>query len=499
METLYRKLPTRLLHFKNGHLRLCNTIDVDVSTRYATLSHCWGKLPMFKLTMERMKSFETNIEIKDLSRTFQDALRVLTYLGLEFLWIDSLCIVQDDPDDWNRESLLMSSVFGFSDISIAAASSTDGGQGCFSEREMPVERVLHVRIGPSNESKTYTIYHPPHPEIDWHSPLTHINRSPLFYRGWVCQERILAPRVLIFNSSYLYWGCTAWNGPEWRKPEVDEPQDPHKRVGRDFDWRHIMRVCSRSQLTFSSDRLVSISGIAQKFRKLFPDDEYVAGMWRKDLERLLCWSVDAPQQDDPLKYQAPSWSWASLLPGTEAKPPKDAEGIEEIFIEVLDIDITLAGIDPLGAVTRGIVRVRCVALLRMAPDGIIVSGERKYCLATVGSDSMAVELRFDSERTIASATALYLLPVCQDPGNPSKKEGRIYMQGLVLRPTCKCRGEYERIGHFLKVNSPGANMPKIFKETGKMDFAKLTYTTVDRELLFERSEGEQGPHFITIA
>jgi len=217
------------------------------------------------------------------------------------------------------------------------------------------------------------------------------------------------------------------------------------------------------------------------------------------LERLLCWSVDAPQQDDPLKYQAPSWSWASLLPGTEAKPPKDAEGIEEIFIKVLDIGITLAGIDPLGAVTRGIVRVRCVALLRMAPDGIIVSGERKYCLATVGSDSMAVELRFDSERTIASATALYLLPVCQDPGNPSKKEGRIYMQGLVLRPTCNCRGEYERIGHFLKVNSPGANMPKIFKETGKMDFAKLTYTTVDRELLFEKSEGEQGPHFITIA
>jgi hypothetical protein len=166
METLHLKLPTRLLHFKNGHLRLCNTIDVDVSTRYATLSHCWGKLPMFKLTMERMKSFETNIEIKDLSRTFQDALRVLTYLGLEFLWIDSLCIVQDDPDDWNRESLLMSSVFGFSDISIAAASSTDGGQGCFYEREIPVERVLHVSIGPSNESKTYTIYHPPHPKID---------------------------------------------------------------------------------------------------------------------------------------------------------------------------------------------------------------------------------------------------------------------------------------------------------------------------------------------
>ncbi len=234
---------------------------------------------------------------------------------------------------------------------------------------------------------------------------------------------------------------------------------------------------------------MSISGIAANFQKLFPDDEYVAGMWRKDLERLLCWSVDAPQKDDPLQYQAPSWSWASLLPGTEAKPPKDAG----------EIDITLAGIDLMGAVTRGIIWVQCEALLKMVLEGITVIGGRTYCLATVGSVSMAVELRFDSERTMASANPLYLLPVCQDPGIPSKKEGRIYMQGLVLRPTCKCKGEYERIGHFLKVNSPGANMPKIFEESGKMDFAKLTYTIVDRELLYESSEGEQGPHLFTIA
>ena len=258
IETLGRTLPTRLLHYKNGYLRLCNGVDLDISTRYATLSHCWGELPMFKLTTEKIPLFQTKIEIEDLSQTFQDALQVLARLGLVFLWIDSLCIVQDNPDDWNRESLLMSSVFGYSDITITAASSTDGSQGCFYKRKMPVEHLLHVSIRSSHSSscKTYNVSHPTNPEIDWLPPVTLINRSPLFSRGWVCQERILSPRLIHFSSSYLYWQCAFWSGPEWKIPGIDEPQDPHLNVGQDFDWRHIVKACSSSYLTFPTDRLV---------------------------------------------------------------------------------------------------------------------------------------------------------------------------------------------------------------------------------------------------
>jgi Heterokaryon incompatibility protein (HET) len=279
VESADRILPTRLLNFSKGHLRLCNGADVDISTRYATLSHCWGNLPMFKLTLERLQSFKTKIEIKDLSRTFQDALRILAHLGLEFLWIDSLCIVQHDPSDWNRESLLMSSVYGCCDVTIAAASSTDDSQGCFYERKMPVEHLLHVRIEvtyqisqdvQSGDCKSFTITHPTNPEHEWLAPYTLINQSPLFSRGWVCQERNLTPRLLVFDSSYLFWECTEWSGPEWKTPAItglDEPQDPHERVGQDFSWQHIVRVCSSSQLTFPSDKLVAISGIAKKIKE----------------------------------------------------------------------------------------------------------------------------------------------------------------------------------------------------------------------------------------
>jgi hypothetical protein len=228
--------------------------------------------------------------------------------------------------------------------------------------------------------------------------------------------------------------------------------------------------------------------MAKNFQKVSPDG-YFAGMWRKDLEHSLCWSIATPQLANPLEYQAPSWSWASTVPGTRVDPPRKSQGIEVQYIKVVDVDMTLAGPDPMGAVTRGVLRIRCKALL----SGISLSGERDYFLATIGFVLVTVKLKFDS--VIANATPFYLLPVSQDPG---KQGNRVYMQGLILRPTNRCIGEYERIGLFRKDDSPGANTPKLFRKTGKMDWRKFQYPKLDRELLFESSEGEQGPHFITI-
>jgi hypothetical protein len=125
---------------------------------------------------------------------------------------------------------------------------------------------------------------------------------------------------------------------------------------------------------------------------------------------------------------------------------------------------------------------------------MILSGNRDNFLANFGSVLSSVRLRLDSQPNVADPFLFYLLPVLQAPGN---KGGRVYIRGLVLKPTNKCKGEYERIGQFRKDDSPGENRPKIFK-TSSMDFAKLIYTKLDRELLFESSEGEKGPHVITI-
>jgi hypothetical protein len=101
----------------------------------------------------------------------------------------------------------------------------------------------------------------------------------------------------------------------------------------------------------------------------------------------------------------------------------------------------------------------------------------------------SVCLRFDSEPTMASATPFYLFPVLQDLG---VKGERVKYKGLVLKPTNKCKGEHQRIGYFLKDDSPGAQRPDVFKTIGSMDLALLHYTKLDRELLFETNESQTG-------
>jgi len=306
---------------------------------------------------------------------------------------------------------------------------------------MPVEHLLRVSITTSDICQMYTVSHAPTSANDWLPPSTLINRSPLFSRGWVCQERILSPRLLTFSSSYLYWHCGLWSGPEWQRP-TDKPQNAHERrnltIGLDFDWRVVVRVCSESHLTYPKDRLVAISGIAKRIHRIYPD-KYLAGMWRKDLERSLCWSVTQPQRASAMEYQAPSWSWASLLPGTRAYPPYDAQGTEKLLITLADIDMTLAGTDPMGAVSRGCLKVLCEAMARLAPNG-----EQQYLLVTPGFVLSSVCFKFDSEASMASATSSYLLPVVQD----RVKAERVYFQGLIIKPTNKRQGEYNRVGHF---------------------------------------------------
>lgn len=126
------KSPTRLLdlgvngsstiHLRNGH---------DYLGRYATLSHYWGKSPSTTTTRatlsSRMNGFNTSI----LSRTMRDAVAITRSIGIQYLWIDALCIVQDDFEDWAREAVTMAQVYTQSFITIAASSSADGDGGCF--------------------------------------------------------------------------------------------------------------------------------------------------------------------------------------------------------------------------------------------------------------------------------------------------------------------------------------------------------------------------------
>ena len=120
------ELPTRLVAVdrteekKDLSIRLCHSDSLPRETEYVSLSHCWGKVPFFKLTQDKLQELEQSIPLQQLPMVFQDAIRITYDLGFRYIWIDSLCIIQDSRDDWHKESLAMDRVYLNGVLNLAA-------------------------------------------------------------------------------------------------------------------------------------------------------------------------------------------------------------------------------------------------------------------------------------------------------------------------------------------------------------------------------------------
>jgi hypothetical protein len=130
-------LPTRLLYLgtlDTPTVRLVATPSLNKNVPYAALSHRWGANKEFVLTSTLLRSYETEICSSSVSATLRDAFHTTRSIGLQYLWVDCLCIIQDDQDDWLRESATMSKVYGLSTCTIAATLGGNGDDGCFTTR-----------------------------------------------------------------------------------------------------------------------------------------------------------------------------------------------------------------------------------------------------------------------------------------------------------------------------------------------------------------------------
>ncbi len=199
-----RTLPSRLLYVGNSDpniLALHNTATRIGIERYVALSHCWGDLPAevketFCSSTKNICSRQEGFSINDLPRTFRDAIRVTRELGQQYLWIDSLCILQGDKEDWERESRLMEGVFS-SAYCVIAASSAINSQAGFLERNVSSH---YVPIVDATGRQIYVCDNIDDFEND-------VDRALLNTRGWVLQERILSRRTIHFSANQTYWEC----------------------------------------------------------------------------------------------------------------------------------------------------------------------------------------------------------------------------------------------------------------------------------------------------
>ncbi|KAJ8127808.1 hypothetical protein O1611_g5828 [Lasiodiplodia mahajangana] len=334
--------PARLLyvnpnkHNDDDHIRV---IDITESCpRFMTLSHCWGKCGRTlqdkdKTKKESLHQRKVSIPIKALCRNFQDAVEITRRLGVEYLWIDALCIVQDDVEDWDRESVKMGFIYQNSVLTISANLKDDGSGGCFNKRSVPHDllpmkvrekikvRSIEITTRQQDGQKSTLLFHYERQSSD-PAPL---KESPLENRGWIFQERVLSPRTIHFTPSQVVWECRQMYKLEDMLPS---PVPGHKGTrsaligqGRGHDalnavdhwYREI--VCSdysRRVFTVPADRLVAVAGLARAWQPII-GDEYIAGIWRSSMVFGLCWMRDQSRTLVPATTERryPTWTWAS--------------------------------------------------------------------------------------------------------------------------------------------------------------------------------------------
>ncbi|KAI0548700.1 heterokaryon incompatibility protein-domain-containing protein [Xylaria curta] len=456
--------PRRLLSISSNVLHLVPASEIPDRPRYATLSHCWGTLELLKLQKENYNSFLVKIEESELCQTFRDTIRIVKHLGLEYLWIDSLCIVQDDYEDWIRESANMCDVYGGSSINIAATSARDGSFGCFADRDKKTLRnIRKIRVPVSVENKI-TLYDCASEDI-YHT----VDSGPLTYRAWAFQERFLAHRTLIFTNSQLFWECETilacetfpdkvpedycW---EYKMPKVallshnrEKSVIPYEKKRSELNismagllvpdpsllrlWSFIVINYSRAKLTKPTDKLVALSGVA-KWLQNRNNDVYLAGMWRRGLEVQLCWKCHRSDEENPLtrpaEYIAPSWSWAST--NSEIIFYADFMGCRfRTNVRVLSADVKPETIEaPLGRVLDGAL---CLSFDKIY-SRILIPNEKPF--------DTAICLDYPTRK----ATLAYILPIYSERHeDPSRSS---CTRGIVLESAESDGKTFRRIGYF---------------------------------------------------
>jgi hypothetical protein len=355
------RLPTRLLHLEKYSLRLCDSSEILRGTQYATLSHCWGGLESLKLLKSNYKEFILDIPRDLLWKNFLDAIQITKSLNLSYLWIDSLCIVQDDPEDWRHEAALMSDIYGHSSINIAAADAENGKIGCFFRRNSRDIMPFRIKLVKQNSLGDHIIF-------DLYAQTEGIQSGALVKRAWAFQERFLSPRTLHFTRSQVFWECKKQIASEvFPTGFIGFPYHSEVRLGRDWKleelWPHIVRLYSMGKLTYGTDKLIALSGVAKWYQDQ-RDDQYLAGLWKNDLARDLLWWVTNPKENgQSAEYQAPSWSWASQNKAVGHHHVVSSKSGNLIYVNLLDAQIQSLPPNSMGQVTSGYIRLKCRNLL----------------------------------------------------------------------------------------------------------------------------------------
>lgn len=495
-------LPTRVIEVgpTDGMQQPRLIVTNGMRERYVSLSHCWGQTKPLTTTIANINRHLELIHMDHLPLTFQHAVIATRLLGIRYLWIDSLCIIQDSKADWQAECGKMAGLYTNSTVTLAAAASPDSATG-----------FLHRRPGPQYAVHVWELgSQPGHPKMrvllrradddPKEAAAGTEAQSPMDSRAWIYQEMFLSTRVLYVGSRKMYWQCdmAAWRenlcfsvkgetGKRGKniscmpppsmsrtmtiRSKADELQS--ELYEKCNGWYKIVEDYSARQLSHGSDKLPAISGVA-RWKWGTDAENYIAGIMRCDLRRGLGWicSLNAEQTPAPSPPRRPSWSWISTdkavdfihnrYHGVQLNAFRDTGRVYSPFRDTgsnnspkhITAVAFRSGPDPFGAVSGGTIRlcasckVAVVDLPGLDPMGLDNTRTLRLCdpsnmhnSAEFFPDDLGAWKKGDTVRCLLlhSSQQWYALVVVEEPTASSPADNQ---SGVVtaltgrLRSTC---------------------------------------------------------------
>lgn len=469
--------------------KLISTNGMDFSgSKYIAVSYRWPeRFPgEAKSTRDTVREKKGGLNVSKLPQIFNDVFQVAMRMGISYVWIDSLCIIQDDPEDWNHEAALMSQIYQSAYLTVATAVS-EGAPNLGLFRHGDTSEFLYEKfVCPLEDGSSEEV-------MVMKTQVETYTESLLISRGWCFQERELSRRIVHYTETQVLWECRTIRASEGL-PNGFEPSkydDWKKRMldsdlgGEDvnYAWRQAVEDYSSRHLTKVTDKLPALAGLAAAIRDYKPAFcRYLAGLWEDDFVSSLAWASTPVgingfvTNERYSEYIAPTWSWASVAGpvsySTLRRKPSSPANITYMTIEssrssqsgssissdtsleqdanpalyklqILNIVVQPSTADPFGAVRHAV--IKCTAAL---VPGVLISS-RVESSARFGADIMLKTTRGDN-----IGDMYFDVPHEEHEGDGVQVVFCIYLgvqcwmddPGLVVLPTGKKENEYKRVG-----------------------------------------------------
>ncbi|KAL3421540.1 heterokaryon incompatibility protein [Phlyctema vagabunda] len=455
-------LPTRVLDVgsSNGS-QVVKLVESSEEQRgaYIALSHCWGKSTPFVTTRDNFEQMQNGFLPDTVPATFRDAIIFSRKLGIRYLWIDSLCIIQGDREDWEREASRMARVYRDANLTLSASYAEGDSEGFLKQR--PSQHST-VKIS-SSSGQVAEVY----------LSERFVNRSvtadpefelipPLDTRGWCLQECYLTNRQIKFLNTKILWSCRDVDQDEGRPDDrgaltirgteknviylfrnTEKPR--HRCLTRLTvyeSWYRMIRGFSLRNLTFASDVLPALSGLASEVAA-HDNGRYCAGVWWEDIAFGICWKKTESLKPaaGPNEYITPSWSWASVVGPVEFVHAHEVMYRQTPIAGPNQVSFHDVWIQNHSSNLYGQIDGACIKL--QAPIASLErTNEDAFCFPGLASPGGETDVTFDLDEGELGDNAIALFLLRRVPYN---SELEVILFGLVVRPVLNAAQNY---GHF---------------------------------------------------